>query len=161
MDIGLSFPYHISPAIRYQLTKIETRTRTVGKLFYENQITRGQKIETTFDNMITYLQGHPNTTTLISVLQQLINKKGSYSKKLKSLALYIYIHVGSSFYNFIEKNFLLPSLTTVRNYLRYEFSGITEGHLRVSELKCWLQKHKLPNKVWISEDATRIIRKVR
>lgn len=111
------------------------------------------------ENTIKALEKHEKYNLILTVLKNLKSKEKNYSIEMKEIALYFYINVGATFFEFLHRNLGLPSLSTTKRFLT-EFEGVKEGKLRVNELVAWLEKHNLPKKVWISEDATRIVRNV-
>lgn len=70
---------------------------------------------------------------------------------------YIRIIGGLLMYEFLHANLptVIPSLTTVDRYIYDKGPKITEGDLRVDELKTYLMDRKLPLVLWVAEDATR------
>lgn len=83
-----------------------------------------------------------------------------YDPDLKRLGLYLYIKCGPSAYSFLYEHLPLPRKQTVKNELG-SIENIVEGELRVTRLLQHLKDHNLPNIIWLSEDATRCVSKVR
>lgn len=85
-----------------------------------------------------------------------------HSDTLKMFAAYIKMLGGTLLYETLHANlpFSLLSPSKVNEYLSEKGPTIKEGVLRSTELKEFLTKRKVPLKVWISEDATRMIPKI-
>ena len=79
---------------------------------------------------------------------------------MQDVAAFLYISGGRSVYEFLTSNLPLPSC---RSALRYIHSTNTamEGQLRIKELKEFLQTLNLPPQVWISDDSTGLINRIR
>ena len=77
-----------------------------------------------------------------------------------STALFIYC--GPLSYEFIQQNMqeALPSLRTVQRLIHREYKTLDEGKFRFDELLSHINQHKALQVVSISEDATRVIRRV-
>ncbi len=65
-------------------------------------------------------------------------------------------------YEFIQRNMpqAMPCLRTVQTTIHSQYKHIREGQYRFDELLDHLEKHNLPKIVTISEDATRIVKRV-
>ena len=65
-------------------------------------------------------------------------------------------------YDFLHNNMpqILPSLRTVQNIVRSQYTHIEEGWFRFDELVKHLSSHNAPYIISVSEDATRIVKRV-
>ena len=65
-------------------------------------------------------------------------------------------------YEFIHKNLpqAMPSVRTIQSTIHSQYTHIEEGDFRFDQLSLHLEKHHLPRIVTISEDGTRIIKRV-
>lgn len=82
-----------------------------------------------------------------------------YSAVIKKYSTYIYLIGGRKLYNNLSKNIPLPSLKSTQNYIKLVGPNVNEGELRCSELKEYLERNQYPFFVFLSEDATGIIKK--
>ncbi|KAK3928956.1 L-lysine 4-hydroxylase [Frankliniella fusca] len=84
-----------------------------------------------------------------------------YDNDLKYFAVYLFIVAGRFTYEWLYENLkpALPSLSQVERILASTSGSVTEGKFRFQELNDFLESKNLPKKVFISEDATRIIQK--
>lgn len=81
-------------------------------------------------------------------------------KDLQDVAIFLYISGGRALYNFLEHNMPLPSCSSVRRYIS-SFDPILEGELRIQELKKFLKDNNLPTKLWVSDDSTGLVNRIR
>lgn len=86
-------------------------------------------------------------------------KQKFYPKVIKEISLLLFLSGGPSTYNLLVDLLPLPSLPTIRRELGI-IKPVTEGELRIKELKEFLVKNNLPLDVYLSEDATRCISQV-
>lgn len=108
------------------------------------------------------------TPILKSLMENATNNVGKDKRQrrhpevLKKFATLLYINAGSMAYQFIQGNIpeALPSLRTVQEIVHSNYGHFCEGHFRFDELRVYLDKHKAPLIVTVSEDATRIISSV-
>lgn len=84
----------------------------------------------------------------------------TYSEMLKDIASYLYLNGGKYFYDFLSHNIPLPPLPVFKNYI-YNEENITDGKLRIKELKKFLLEQNLPLKVWLSNNSIEIVDKIR
>lgn len=84
-----------------------------------------------------------------------------FCEPLKLFGLYIFIIGGRLLYETLYSNLsnALPSITTLNRTLD-ECQKISEGAVRLSELKEFLLKRKYPMRIFISEDQTAILKRV-
>lgn len=79
---------------------------------------------------------------------------------MKELCLLLFLTGGPTTYNLLSSVLPLPSLALIRKELGI-FKHVSEGILRVDELKSFLIQNNLPLDIWLSEDATWCITQVR
>lgn len=87
------------------------------------------------------------------------NKNGNrFDSKLVLFVTYIYLLGGRMLFEVIHKNLgnSFPSISTTERCLAKFDKRIVEGQFRFDELKTFVEERKLPNLIWVSEDATRI-----
>lgn len=105
------------------------------------------------------LNGFVNTAK-----QNIGRKKQGYrhGDTMKMFAAYMKMLSGPLAYETLHANlpYSLPSTSKVDKFMSEKGPHIIEGVLRTKEVKEYLSDRKLPLKVWISEDATRITPKV-
>lgn len=109
------------------------------------------------------------------------NLRPVYSEAIKSFATFLFLKCGRSCYEFLYKNLPLPCINTICKFIDHlsiivandNFDCITvnridqskermiEGQLRTKELSEYLDRMKTPRLVWLSEDATAIVSKVK
>lgn len=91
-------------------------------------------------------------------------KKAGYrfEELTKMFASYIFMLCGLLAYETLNANFPLsiPSISTVHRFITDKGPRVIEGEMRTDELLRYLKNRKLPLKISLSEDATRIIGKV-
>lgn len=83
-----------------------------------------------------------------------------YDESLKKFATFLFVTGGRFLYETLALNLPIPSPRTVTRCLEKEQTIISEGKLRVIELKKFLTDRKLPNWVWLSEDGSGIVKKI-
>lgn len=93
-------------------------------------------------------------------LLQKIKGTSRYDEITKVVSIYLYLNSGHRAYEWIRINSNLPSLSSILKYLN-EKKDIVEGEVRSKELKNFLESRSLPPCIWISEDGTRIVSKVK
>lgn len=158
-------PYVVTPAFKIALKKISNEIYDIGEPCFK-QILKGilepdkRRKEAVLEEALMVLAETPNSALLCAILEHIRKSKTMYSNTLKEIGLFFYLNVGPSFYEFVSKNLSLPGTTTVKNFLYSEFEGIIEGELRINQCAAWLERRHLSKNVWISEDATAIVRKV-
>lgn len=109
-----------------------------------------------------------NTSKFVHKIFEIIKTKNKnpmghiaeYDKELKQFATYLYAIGGKFTYETLVANLFLPSVSTVKKEIQSSNGPIIEGTLRVEALSAFLNKRKLPLKVWLSEDATKIVNKI-
>lgn len=81
-----------------------------------------------------------------------------YDEDVMNVASYWRLVCGKLGYQSLQSNLqsALPSISSTDRFISKSDGYITEGVLRVYELKCYLKQRQLPNIVALSEDATRI-----
>lgn len=74
----------------------------------------------------------------------------------------LYIYFADPWYmNLFSKTFRRPyHVRTIQSVIHSKYTRIEEGEFRFNELVVHLEKHNLPKVVTISEDGTRVIKKV-
>lgn len=84
-----------------------------------------------------------------------------FQSDMKYFAVYVFIIAGRLIYEFLYENLkpALPSLSEVERTLASSSKPVKEGKFRFDELSKFLEENKLPKKVFISEDGTRIVQK--
>lgn len=90
------------------------------------------------------------------IAQSVKNSSGklSYTDRMKSVALYLYILSGPQAYEIWRQNLALPSISTVRRKLGKE-EPVQEGDIRVDAAKGFLIRQDEPLFVFIAEDDTK------
>lgn len=85
-----------------------------------------------------------------------------YDNDIKRMAVYNRMLSGPLGFNTLQGNLIgsLPSLGTTNRYIHRTDHIITEGILRLDELKVYLNNRQQPMWVSLSEDATRIINRI-
>lgn len=85
-----------------------------------------------------------------------------FDEMTRSFAAYLRILSGPMCYETLHRNLelALPSLSTLNRYIRNASESVVEGHFRAIELRDYLLKRDLPLIVSLSEDATRIDKRV-
>lgn len=80
----------------------------------------------------------------------------------KMFSAYIFMLSGTLAYETLNANVPLsiPSVSTVRRFLKENGPDVIEGKMRTDELLQYLKSRNLPLKVYISEDAIRITAKI-
>ena len=107
----------------------------------------------------------PIINKIIVALEKNSNKAPSqrrHDTQLKKFAVALYILCGLMGYEFIHRNMqqVLPSLRTVQLTVQSNYTHIQEGSFQFDELVNHIKKHQLSKLVSISEDATRIVKRV-
>lgn len=74
--------------------------------------------------------------------------------------IYLFLSGGLKQYNFLETNLGLPSASTVYKKIQCKETFL-EGEIRAAELLAFLEERNLKKTVWLSEDATKIVEKVK
>ncbi|VEN51230.1 unnamed protein product [Callosobruchus maculatus] len=85
-----------------------------------------------------------------------------YTDVVKQFSLYLYYVGGRMLYETIYANMkgILPSITTLNNYITNNGEKIEEGVFDYDGLCRFLEERNLPKVVWISEDGTRVTGKI-
>lgn len=89
-----------------------------------------------------------------------VKSRYRYKETIKLFSLYLYLIAGRKTYLLLQSNLPIPSLSLVRKHFAKTGPPIKEGHLRVDELKQYLLKNNYPLTVFLSEDATGIVKRV-
>lgn len=76
------------------------------------------------------------------------------------LGIYTFLSVGLKAYQFLRSNIGLPSEKSIYNWIEAEEKFI-EGEIRAEQLSKFLTERKLKRDIWLSEDATKTIVKVK
>jgi len=89
-------------------------------------------------------------------------KQRRHMEVVKKFAMSLLFMAGPAAYGLLHKNMpeALPSPSTIRKEMSKSYSNIVEGEFRFDKLSAHLDAHKCPRIVSISEDATRIIRRI-
>lgn len=90
-----------------------------------------------------------------------VAKGNRYDEVIKDFSKYIYLLGGRKSYELLSKNLALPAPVTTLKSIHKDGGQIDEGELQKNELKEFLVKRKLPMYVFISEDATRVVPKIK
>lgn len=144
----------------------------------EQHISECEIISKEFTSNLRFLDEEPSSFTLIetnnplSFFEMLKNaavqnsntkyQYNRFSDELKKLSLYIFLTAGRLAYETLVANMnnSLPSIATLYRTLK-EFPKTIEGDLKCSELKTFLQSRNYPMKIFISEDQTAILKRIR
>jgi len=111
-----------------------------------------------------------NLSFLLRILyesaQKNVNKhvKGHrYTEDIYMFASYVYLTAGLMFYENLQAMLCdaLPNVSRVKKFVAKTQDSVQEGALRCAELKCYLSARNLPLKIWLSEDGTRIVSKLK
>ncbi|KAK3922722.1 Ribosome biogenesis protein BOP1-like protein [Frankliniella fusca] len=100
----------------------------------------------------------PLLKELLNCAEENANKKANglrYDEKLKEFSTLLYLVSSVQAYEILCTNLPFPGIDTVKRAL-YSSEVIVEGEFRFESLKKFLELHQLPNKVILSEDATKI-----
>ena len=91
-----------------------------------------------------------------------VAKQRRHTEVIKKFASLLFIYCGSMAYEFLQNNVpeALPSLRSVQHTFHSTYTTIKEGDFRFDALVDHLKSYKAPFIVSISEDATRVIKKV-
>lgn len=81
-----------------------------------------------------------------------------YESDITKFSVYMRILSGKLLYNTFKANtqYAIPSDCAVRRYIHQHAANAPEGVLRINELLKYIDQHKLPKYIHISEDATKI-----
>lgn len=83
-----------------------------------------------------------------------------YNNSLKVICAYIYLLGGKILYDTLCANLPVPTIQTLLKTINEETEPIIEGQFRINALKKFLEKRKLPMRIWLSEDATKITTRI-
>lgn len=85
-----------------------------------------------------------------------------FDEPIKNFASYVFTVGGRKTYEIFEGNLkgIVPSISTVKNTMKSSVEPVLEPSFRFEGLKKHLDDYDLPYTVWISEDSTRITRKI-
>lgn len=97
---------------------------------------------------------------LKNLVMQAQKKNKKYCQNLKYISLFIFLVGGRLLYESLQLNLPLPSVHTVLKFLS-DSSLFVEADLRASKLLTFIQEHNLKTQVWLSEDATKIVSRVK
>lgn len=86
--------------------------------------------------------------------------KHRFTFALEYVCTYIRLIGGALLYGFLAANLPIPSLTAIGDFIGLTSAPITEGLLRIGDLKEFISTRRYPSRVWISEDATSISNRV-
>lgn len=124
-------------------------------------------------NLIKENSQHTNASGFsTSLLQQLFTnaqnnvqhlpKQRRHTEVIKKFSMSMLFMAGPTAYDLLHKNMpeAMPSLSTIRKEMRKSYSNLVEGEFRFDKLSAHLDAHKCPRLISISEDATRIIRRI-
>ena len=139
------------------------------KGFFWKEISLKQKF---FDSSLSLLSLVKNTfvhskSTFMSMLVRADHKNCTKDKRgfrfqepLKLFCSFLYMIGGSILYETLHANLPIPSLSAIKYFISHEKAPVVEGMLRVNDLKKFLVERNYPLFIYISEDATRIIKRV-
>jgi hypothetical protein len=82
-----------------------------------------------------------------------------YAKDLKQICVYLFLTGGLKSYEVLQSNLPIPHARTINRYIETQPCAL-EGVLQVKELNQFLVENGYPKKIWISEDATKIVEKI-
>lgn len=88
------------------------------------------------------------------------HKTHKYPELLHKIGIYLFLLGGRRNYTFNQMNLGLPSLSSVYKNIHTE-QNYEEGTIRAEEFNTFLIERKLKKLVWLSEDATKIVERVR
>lgn len=97
-----------------------------------------------------------------TLLQNNMNNKLGYTRnfyqpEFMSISAYLFLRLGLKQYDFLNKNALLPSVSTIRNHIMRDIRTMEEGVIRVDGLVDYLKTNDYSMEVSILEDATKIV----
>lgn len=131
---------------------------TVG-LVPNTQLLHVKELETNSENLGVLLQ-----TFVQSSERNFERRKQGYrfDELTKMFSTYIFLLSGALAYETLNANLPLsiPSVSTIRRFLKDNGPNVVEGKMRTEELLQYLKCRNLPLKVSLSEDATRITAKI-
>lgn len=84
------------------------------------------------------------------------NKGNRFDENFLKVAVYFYVRSGKAFYEFLLKNFNLPSVITIKRYINKSISDVNEGKVCAEELYKFLIQNNYPLVVSVAEDGTKI-----
>lgn len=107
-------------------------------------------------NNLEYLQ----SGFLKTLVAQSKKKYKNYTDNLKYISVYLFLVGGRLLYETLQLNLPLPSVHTVLKFLN-DSPSIVEGELRSTELARFLVENNYKNQIWLSEDATKIVSRIK
>lgn len=110
----------------------------------------------------------PTMTSFLKNIVESINRNSQrnphgkrYDHELKLFCAHLYVVSGLMSYEILYKNISnLPSPSTL-NRLIGEESHVREGEINLTGILRYFETKKLPKVVWVSEDQTKIVERVR
>lgn len=167
--------FHFKPGHKVLIKEIVSRVRALIEKFGYKHFTKSDEQEKSlarsdalqkkneipkYDNLAQYF-----LTKLLEAANRNSTRKAGgyrYDPEVKLFASYLRMIVGPLAYETIHRNLeaAIPSLPSTNRYVRASNCQITEGILRIEELKIYLENRKLPFVVSLSEDATRVVDRV-
>ncbi|GAB0093294.1 hypothetical protein DMENIID0001_083760 [Sergentomyia squamirostris] len=111
------------------------------------------------------LSGYGTESNLRDLTDDVISEIEEFMRDLDEtiappVSTYLFCVGGPLIYEILSANMGLPSKSAILMNLHQCSHKIVEGKIYAEELKRYLEERKLPNCVWISEDATKIVAKV-
>lgn len=154
--------YKFVDNVSVQLDNLSLQNETLKKILGAYRI----RIEN--QSVKSSLMFNKSSSQLIHKVFEIIDAKSKtknghiakYDARLKQFATYLYVIGGKLTYETLAANLSLPSVATVKKEIQSSNGPIIEGRVRAAELRVFLTKRKLHSKVWLSEDATRIVNKI-
>lgn len=101
-------------------------------------------------------------TTALKNSKSCGNSGNRFKTSLKLFCLYLYLIGGRLMYETLYSNFSnsLPSISTLKRTL-LDSSRILEGEIQMNALREYLDKRKYPLRVFVSEDQTAILKRIK
>lgn len=154
--------FNICNKIQNYLINDSSMTKQLNVIFKAVQNKEESRLEEKSNNEVikSFFEMIKQTALKNSKTQS--KESNRFSHDLKKLCLYIFITSGRLAYETLCSNMsnALPSITTL--YRTFDtFTKTFEGQIQMHELKTFLLKRNYPLKVFISEDQTAIVKRVR
>lgn len=80
---------------------------------------------------------------------------------MKDVSTYLYILGGRQLYEVLSANLGLPSPINILKYIQIHKDQTVEGEVQSENLKKFIAERNLPNRVFLSEDGTKIVPKIK
>lgn len=151
------------------IKRIATFVQRNGEKIANDILCSQLTISTEKDETITFAKKNTHTHQLLYKLIEIADQnegriKNGYrfDPEIASAAAALRVLTGPSVYNMIQSrmNLALPSLSSTNRRITDGKYKMIEGHLEANRLSQYLDQHKLPRIVSLSEDATRIVARI-